>query len=132
MASTRFIATIGDDELSALVWEKVKGEGDELQEATLHRGDKANRGVPYDISFEYKTRLDGEDEDSWLTDTYEVDDYSIDPFDWGGSDAITRIQHGWRKELYGRFGQEYAEWFLFGELEETMENSAGGSWLLED
>ena len=126
MSSTRFIGGIGDEELVGIVWGLVAGEGDSLVEGQVSRGD-ADAGQPYDVCLTYSTRLDGEDEDSVLTDTYEVDDYDIVPFDWGGD--TSRILLAWRRLMLGRFGDEYATWHLLGRLEQAVEGF--GKWNLD-
>lgn len=131
MASTKFIKGIGDEELIARVWDIVKGGADEFVEGQVTRGE-GDTGHPYNVYLTYTTRLDGEEEDSTLTDTYDVDDYDIEPFDWGGGDAITRIRLLWRKDMFDRFGEDYANRYLFGMLEEALEANRNGNWLIED
>ena len=133
MASTKFIKAIGDEELVKMVFDAVKAEGDEFMEGEVVRSDgTCERGNPYNVYVTFKTRFDGEDEDSTLTDTYEVDDYDVTPFDWGGAEDVIRCKVAWRKGLFDRYGTEYAVYHLFGALEESMTPRDASDWLIED
>ena len=106
MASTKFLGRIGDEELRERFFGIVMGEGDRLVDMDISRSHDGYS--PYDVTVTYETRLDGDDEDSTLTDTYEVDDYNITPFDWGGD--TSGITLAWRRWMLGMFGEEYANW----------------------
>ena len=126
MASTKFIRTLGDEELVKGLFDVVGTEADRLVGSDVDRGGDRE---PFNVWLTYGTRFDGEDEDSTLTDSYEVDDYDIVPFDWGGD--TSEIVLRWRKWLFARFGAEYAEWYLVGQLEKAVGDMAGGGWNLD-
>lgn len=125
MGSTKFISLLGDETLAERLFDVVKADGDRLVETTVDRSDDGH--TPFNVTLTYETRLDGEDEDSTLQDTYEVDDYDIVPFDWGGD--TTGIILAWRRWLFGMFGDEYATWHLLGHLEQVVDG--GGGWNLD-
>lgn len=125
MASTKFISKVQDDELTGHLFDAVKADEDRLIKATVDRSTDGHS--PFNVMLEFETRFDGEDEDSILQDTYEVDDYDVVPFDWGGSTSEAVL--AWRRWLFGKFGAEYAEWHLVGHLAETAEKSR--SWSLD-
>ena len=116
MASTKFVARVQDAELIRKFFDIVGVEGDRLIEATVNRSHDGYS--PFNVTVSYETRLDGEDEDSTLSDYYEVDDYDIVPFDWGGDTSEINLE--WRRWMFGQFGEEYAEWYLLGRLEESI------------
>jgi len=133
MASTKFIKAIADEELIKVLFDAVKADGDEFVEGEVLRSDATcERGNPYNVYVTFKTRFDGEDEESTLTDTYEVDDYDVVPFDWGGAEDTIRAKVAWRKALFNRYGTEYAVHHLFGALEESMAQHDASDWLIED
>lgn len=113
MASTKLINMISDEELSRLVWAIVEGEGDKLDGYEITR----DAGNAVGMTFRYRTRLDDEDEDSFLNDYYEIDDYDIDPWDWGGD--TTKITKMWRTMMLAKFGTAYALDYLFQGLGES-------------
>jgi hypothetical protein len=60
----------------------VGADGDRFVSGEVSRSNGVrDNGDPYNVYITFETRLDGEDEDATLTDTYEVDDYDIVPFD---------------------------------------------------
>lgn len=127
MGSTKFINQIADEELTRALFGAVSCEGDHLVSVELERS--RNEYSPFNVTFTYETILDGEDETSILEDTYEVDDYNVTPFDWGGD--TTGLNVTWRKWLFGKFGNEYAIWHLFGMMEDSISQDDATKWLID-
>lgn len=116
MASTKFVSQMSDGEIGRLLWDAVGVDGDALVAVDV---DRREEGEALGATVRYTTRLDGDDEDSTLSDYYEVDDYDIEPYDWGGSAAAECLR--WRRALLDRFGEGYALRYLVGMLEEVAE-----------
>lgn len=125
MGSTKFVSRIKDEEVVERLFDIVGTDGDRFVEARVDRSDDGY--TPFNVMLTYETRLDGEDEDSVLQDTYEVDDYDIVPFDWGGD--TSGILLAWRRWMLGLFGDEYAKWHLLGHLEQAVKGK--GNWNLD-
>lgn len=114
MGSTQYLARVSDEDVARMLWDAVGVEGDTLVGVDVDRS-----GDAVSATVRYETRLDGEDDDTLLSDYYELDDYDIDPYDWGGSTAGVCL--AWRKAMLGRFGEGYALRYLVGMLEEAVE-----------
>ena len=128
MSTTKFISRLTDEEIAEALWDAVATEGDRPEDIKVERTERI--GCPYMVDVTYETTLDGEDERTRLTDTYTVDDYDIEPFDWSGDTTPCVIR--WRKSLFGCFGTEYANYYLFGKLEERLSVSDASDWIVEE
>lgn len=108
--SLRFLSELGEDVVGGILWAVVAGDGDELVSVDVDASVD-----PWILYVTMTAPLDLGDgvERCELCDWYEIDDFDVRPFDWaGGADVTSR----WRRSMYERFGAEYAEAYLFGEL----------------
>ena len=109
MNNIKFLSKLNDKEIINILALATKTPTEEINDYKIEKTEDRTLNITIDTC----TILDDEDEETILSDYYELTDYTIDPYDYytPPKDMIEMLQT-YRSLLYQKFGKEYALAYL--------------------
>lgn len=100
MSYTRYLNKLTDSRIIKLICLSANINHEEITHYKIHRQDNCLQVTLYE-----NVIFDGETEETNISDYFEIDDFSVTPYDYAGD---KKESFRWRLWMYQLFGHQYA------------------------